>query len=209
MTVRADPGTGPPRFRDHPRRDSPSYPVGSKDRESRIRCRRRVGRVDTHGAEVYEGCRPSDSEAESLIYQLQNQGYVAETTVEQEATSRLATVRLVPPGQTASGVVVDLLFASSGIEPEIVAAADPLEVFPGVTLPVACRGHLIALKTLSRDDRTRPQDVIDLRALLEHASSDDLELARESLGLISARGYHRDRDLAVDLERLLKDFSGH
>ena len=151
----------------------------------------------------------NDSEAESLIYQLQNQGYVAETTVEQEATSRLATVRLVPPGQTASGVVVDLLFASSGIEPEIVAAADPLEVFPGVTLPVACRGHLIALKTLSRDDRTRPQDVIDLRALLEHASSDDLELARESLGLISARGYHRDRDLAVDLERLLKDFSGH
>ncbi len=151
----------------------------------------------------------NDSEAESLIYQLQNQGYVAETTVEQEATSRLATVRLVSPGQTASGVVVDLLFASSGIEPEIVAAADPLEVFPGVTLPVACRGHLIALKTLSRDDRTRPQDVIDLRALLERASSDDLELARESLGLISARGYHRDRDLAVDLERLLKDFSGH
>ena len=150
----------------------------------------------------------NDSEAESLIYQLQNQGYVAETTVEQEATSRLATVRLVSPGQTASGVVVDLLFASSGIEPEIVAAADPLEVFPGVTLPVACRGHLIALKTLSRDDRTRPQDVIDLRALLERASSDDLELARESLGLISARGYHRDRD-SVDLERLLKDFSGH
>ena len=73
--------------------------------------------------------------------------------MEQEATSRLATVRLVSPGQTASGVVVDLLFASSGIEPEIVAAADPLEVFPGVTLPVACRGHLIALKTLSRDDR--------------------------------------------------------
>ena len=151
----------------------------------------------------------NDSEAESLIYQLQNQGYVAETTVEQEATSRLATVRLVSPGQAASGVVVDLLFASSGIEPEIVAAADPLEVFSGVTLPVACRGHLIALKTLSRDDRTRPQDVIDLRALLERASSDDLELARESLGLISARGYHRDRDLAVDLERLLKDFSGH
>ncbi len=151
----------------------------------------------------------NDSEAESLIYQLQNQGYVAETTVEQEATSRLATVRLVSPGQTASGVVVDLLFASSGIEPEIVAAADPLEVFPGVTLPVARRGHLIALKTLSRDDRTRPHDVIDLRALLERASSDDLELARESLGLISARGYHRDRDLAVDLERLLKDFSGH
>ena len=150
----------------------------------------------------------NDSEAEALIYQLQNQGYVAETTVEQEATSRLATVRLVSPGQTASGVVVDLLFASSGIEPEIVAAADPLEVFPGVTLPVACRGHLIALKTLSRDDRTRPQDVIDLRALLERASRDDLELARESLGLISTRGYHRDRDLAVDLERLLKDFSG-
>ena len=149
-----------------------------------------------------------DQEAESLIYQLQNQGYVAQTSVEQEATSRLATVRLVSPGQTASGVVVDLLFASSGIESEIVAAAEPLEVFPGVTLPVAYRGHLMALKTLSRDDRTRPQDVIDLRALLEGASREDLEIAREALGLISARGYHRNRDLAVDFERLLKDFSG-
>jgi len=125
------------------------------------------------------------------------------------AAGRLATVRLALAGEDVRGAVVDLLFASSGIEPEIVAAAEPLEVFPGVTLPVACPGHLIALKTLSRDDRIRPQDIMDLRALLERASRDDLELARESLGLISARGYHRDRDLAVDLERLLKDFSGH
>ena len=144
-----------------------------------------------------------DKEAESLIYKLQSQGYVAQSTVEQEATGRLATVRLVPPGQAVSGVVADLLFASSGIEPEIVAAADPLEVFPGVILPVARRGHLIALKVLSRDDRTRPQDVIDLRALLERVSTEDLELARESLRLIRARGYHRDRDLVVDFERLL------
>ena len=149
---------------------------------------------------------PGDREAESLIFKLQGQGYVAQSTVEQEATGRLATVRLLTPGQGAPGVVVDLLFASSGIEAEIVAAADPLEVFPGVTLPVARRGHLIALKVLSRDDRTRPQDVIDLRALLDRASTDDLELARESLELIVARGYHRDRNLELDFERLLENF---
>lgn len=43
---------------------------------------------------------------------------------------------------------MDLLFASSGIEHEIVAAADPLEVLPDLTVPVARTGHLIALKPL-------------------------------------------------------------
>lgn len=36
---------------------------------------------------------------------------------------------------TSETEVVDLLFASSGIEPEIVAAAEPLEVLPGLGRP--------------------------------------------------------------------------
>lgn len=64
---------------------------------------------------------------------------------------RLATMRLRVPGEEAGGVVADLLFASSGIEPEVAAEAEPLEVMGGVVLPVARTGHLLALEVLALD----------------------------------------------------------
>ena len=63
---------------------------------------------------------------------------------------------------------MDLLFASSGIEPEIVAAADWVESVLGLRVRVARRGHLLALKLLSRSPE-RPQDQWDLVALRETA----------------------------------------
>lgn len=81
----------------------------------------------------------SDDDAERVVRDLQGRGYRLEAIVEQEATRRLATARLAPPEE--AGVVLDALFA------------------------VATTGHLIALKTLARDDRTRPQDRMDLVAL--------------------------------------------
>jgi hypothetical protein len=114
--------------------------------------------------------------------------------VAQTAVSRLATVRLTRSIDRA-GPVIDLLFASSGIESEVVAAAEPLELLANLTIPVARTGHLIALKVLSRDDVARPQDLVDLRALLRSASPADLAQAREGIALIVARGYHRGRDL--------------
>ena len=57
---------------------------------------------------------------------------------------------------------------------------------------------------LSRDDMTRPQDLVDLRALLRVAADRDLELARTALAAITARGYHRGRDLDADLDGLLR-----
>ena len=77
---------------------------------------------------------------------------------------RLSTVRLSTPGASSRGVVVDLLFASSGIEPEIIAQAEAIEIVPGLTVPIARIGHLLALKLLARDDRHRPQDWNDIRA---------------------------------------------
>jgi len=138
---------------------------------------------------------------------LQGQGYSVFATVEQRATRRLATVRLIPPGQDAEGIVLDLLFASSGIEPEVTRAAEFLEVLPGLELPVARTGHLIALKVLSRDDARRPTDLADLRSLISQASSADLEEAERALSLISERGYHRERDLPHLFRQLLDDHS--
>jgi predicted nucleotidyltransferase len=145
----------------------------------------------------------SDREAEALVFELQSRGYRTVTAIEQEAVGRLCTVRLFPPGEGRAGVVVDLLFASSGIEPEVVRAAEKLEIVPGLVVPVARTGHLMALKVLARDDRGRPQDLDDLRALLAEAGPEDLADARAALRLIEARGFQRGRRLAEDFERLL------
>lgn len=144
----------------------------------------------------------TDAEVEALIHQLQARGYGVDALVEQEAVGRLATVRLTR-SSTGQTPVIDLLFASSGIEPEVVAEADPIELLPNLTMAVARTGHLIALKVLSRDDLRRPQDLVDLRALLRVATSAEISRARGALALIAARGYHRSRDLTTELNILL------
>ena len=144
-----------------------------------------------------------DAEAEALVHRLRGQDYRVESVVEQKAVGRLATVRLVrPTGPRAP--VVDLLFASSGIETEVVTEAEVFELLPRLSMRVATTGHLIALKVLSRDDLNRPQDLADLRALLRVATEADLNRARRALALIAARGFHRGRDLIADMNRLLR-----
>jgi predicted nucleotidyltransferase len=144
-----------------------------------------------------------DKDAEALVFRLQALGYEVLVVLEQELTSRLATVRLRPPSEGEGGVIVDLLFASSGIEPEITRAAMELDIISGLRVPVARIGHLVALKLLARDDRERPQDSDDLRALLQEAQPSDLEDAREALRLIEDRGYHRGRQLLAAFDRLV------
>lgn len=144
----------------------------------------------------------SDAEAEALIHSLRARDYGIEAVVEQEAVGRLATVRLTR-SSTLLAPVIDLLFASSGIEPEVVGEAEPIELLPKLTIGVARTGHLVALKVLSRDDVRRPQDLVDLRALVRVASSAELARARESLALITARGYHRGRDLMAEMNTVL------
>lgn len=146
-----------------------------------------------------------DAAAESLVRELTSAGYRALVVIEQEATGRLATVRLAMPGGADEAIVADLLFASSGIENEIVDTAEPIEVFPGVIAPVARSGHLLALKVLARDDRTRPQDVVDARSLLTVMSPEELERARVALELIGTRGYDRQRDLGQALANLIEE----
>ena len=146
-----------------------------------------------------------DRDAESVVAGLVARGYRPWAALEQVAASRLATVRLSPIHEQATGMVVDLLFASSGIEPEVVSTAEPLEVLPELRIPVASIEHLIALKVLARDDRRRPQDRMDLLALLRVASPEQVARARAALALITARGFHRDKDLAADFAALLNE----
>ena len=147
----------------------------------------------------------SDAEAEALVHALRGDGYVVVALVEQEATERLATARLSDPRTAEGGALVDLLFASSGIEPELVEQAEIIELFDGIEAPVATVPGLLALKVLSRDDRTRPQDRVDALALLQVAAPGDVTSARELLTTIERRGYARGRDLTASLDALLAE----
>ncbi len=147
-----------------------------------------------------------DEAAEHVLRELIARRYVLLATVEHDPTERLATARLASPAASDQELIVDLLFASSGVEPEIAARAEAIELIEGIVVPVATLGDLLALKLLSRDDATRPQDAVDLRALLAAATPGDLALARETASLIAARGYARGRDLAADLELMAPGF---
>lgn len=136
-----------------------------------------------------------DDDAEARSRELQARGYQVLAAVEQTAQGRLATVRLQTPSRPPRGVVIDLLFGSSGIETEIVEAAELIDVFPDITVPVAQTGHLPALKVLARDDRRRPQDLVDIRTLLAIARDTDIAMARSAVELIEQRGFARGRDL--------------
>lgn len=121
-----------------------------------------------------------DDQAEQLIFHLQGRGYVVRALLEQERTGRIATVRLTR--DTEPAVYVDLLFASSGIESEVVADAEEITVLPDLTVRVA----------------TQAQD----------ASEDDLRRARAALELIELRGYNRGRSLGDALAHAIADTTG-
>ncbi len=147
-----------------------------------------------------------DHAAEKLIYRLHGTGFYTFATVEHEATNRLATARLSPSNIRSQGLVLDLLFASSGIESEVCDAAEALMVLPELSVPVASLHHLMILKVLSREDRTRPQDAADLRQLIAAAQPADLTAACEAGRLIEHRGFNRDRDLVKAMRDVWQEF---
>jgi len=143
----------------------------------------------------------SDTEAERLVAELRSRGYAIETLLEQENTGRLATVRLLAPGEEPGGIITDLLFASSGIEPEVVEEAELLEVLPDLAAPVATVAHLLALKVLA----ARTKDLADVENLLQEATPEDIEAARDSMRLITERDCARDKNLLASWARILEE----
>ncbi len=143
-----------------------------------------------------------DAAAEALVADFTAAGYALLLSLEPRALGRLATVRLLPPREPVEGVVVDLLFASSGLEAEICRDADALEIVPGLTVPVAKAGHLVAMKVLAMAEH-RPQDAVDLAALLSTLDDADRALARLAAGRIEEVGANRGKSLSAELEHRL------
>jgi hypothetical protein len=146
-----------------------------------------------------------DREAESIVLSLRLRGYRDHPNgamIERE-DGRLGTVRLIsPPLSEEIGSEIDLLIACAGVEAEVVAAATPLEVLPGVVIPVARAGHLVALKVLAG----RLKDMEHIQVLIRGMGTDDLRIARETVDLIERRGFNDkpERDLLVELGKLLE-----
>jgi len=142
----------------------------------------------------------SDAEAQDLVGDLLARGYsMLATPLEHLDVRRISTVRLSAREEDVRGIVIDLLFVSSGIEPEIVAAATPLAILPGLQVPVASLAHLLALKVLAG----RAKDITDATSMLRYATSADIQHAREALELIDRRGFDRDKDLQAAFAAIL------
>lgn len=148
----------------------------------------------------------SDKEVENIVFQLQQRKWRAEHIFEEQEKNYISTVRFTHPQHP--DIFIDMLFASSGIETEIVEEAIPLEALPDIHIKVAQIGHLLALKILSERDR-REQDTLDIKSLLQESSDIDVAKAKEACLLITSRGFHRGRDLEKLLEQHLKKHRSH
>jgi hypothetical protein len=140
-----------------------------------------------------------DDEAAQYVFRLRQVGYEIVTALEQTTQHRLSTIRLRRDGR---GPLIDLLFATCGIEAEIVQAAEPLEIAAGVITDVAQVGHLIAMKLVSRDPKRRPHDQQDLVALANVAEDEEWQRAEAAIELILHRGFSRGRDLRTGLTEI-------
>jgi predicted nucleotidyltransferase len=143
---------------------------------------------------------PTDAAMENLIRDLASVGYRPIAVVEHEVRRRLATARLESP----SGVVVDLLAASSGVESEVVARATQVVVEGAGEIPVARAEELVAMKVLSMTER-RLQDRLDAINLLLANPSLHFEDVRALLGLIAERGFDRTQDLVKKFDALIDE----
>lgn len=142
----------------------------------------------------------NDTEMEALVHHLATFGYRSVAIVEHEARKRLATARLESP----SGILVDLLAASCGIESEVVARAALVPIDGAGEIPVARAEELVAMKVLSMNEH-RIQDRLDAINLVLTNPSLQLSSVRELLALITTRGFDRGQNLARKLESLVAD----
>jgi hypothetical protein len=141
-----------------------------------------------------------DTHAEDTVRSLCGDGYRLLEQLENVTSGRLATVRLLAPGEAMDGgIVVDLFFDYSGVETEMIERAEILSLVPGLEAPVVQRGDLLALKVLA----ARPRDLEDARALVKRASATDLRLAEQTLAAISGLGVHRHDDLLQELRQVV------
>lgn len=139
---------------------------------------------------------------DGLVRELKAARYREESLLVRRSNGDVIGIRFYTPDTESREPNLDLLFAATGIEEEIIRDAEPIKVF-GRTIPTATISDLIAMKTLSSCDRGG-QDSVDLENLLEKATSGEIRRARQRLDLITERGRNAGYDLARQLDEHLK-----
>ena len=111
----------------------------------------------------------------------------------------IAQTRVLPLSFKDTGWALDVVLGGPGLEEDFVRRAVPVEVAPGVTVPIISAEDLIVTKILSG----RPKDLEDVRGvLLAQAGRVDVEQAGRVLAALEdALGVS---DLRPVLERLVR-----
>lgn len=143
-----------------------------------------------------------DAQADRLKDFLLSRGYAnPQVLMHASPTRRMGWRVFIPPSREAS-IPLDILVAACGVEKDIVASATTIEILPGLSLPVASLGHLIAMKVLSQNPFERLQDRVDLIALLKSATEQDRSRADHALRAMSKLELACGRDLVAELRDL-------
>ena len=142
---------------------------------------------------------PDEAQGDNLKDLLLTRGYTTpQILMHTTPTRRMGWRVLIPPSRETS-IPLDILVSVCGIENDIVAKSTAIEILPGLSLPVASLGHLIAMKVLSQNPFERLQDRVDLLALLGNATEQDRIVVEHSLNEIAHRGFAGERDLIAEL----------
>jgi len=140
-----------------------------------------------------------DEQAERLKDLLLSRGYTnPQVLMHTNPTRRMGWRVFIPPSREAS-IPLDILATACGVEKDVVACATTIEILPGLSLPVASLGHLIAMKVLSQNRFDRLQDRVDIMALLRSATEQDRSNAEVALRAISKLELAGGRDLVAEL----------
>lgn len=145
---------------------------------------------------------------DSLLHALESRGYGKPGLLLHASPARRLGFRLSIPVTEGPAVPLDLLVSSSGIEPEVVRNAVPMEVLPGVIIPLASLPHILAMKVLSQNDGDRVQDRADVRQLIVRATPEEIEATRQALRLIESRGFSRGKNLLDEFEMDMQKYKG-
>ncbi len=133
-----------------------------------------------------------DDEAESLVHALAGRGYAAVTGYDRQASRRRAesssTCCSHHRGSRRRSSPMPRSSRSSTVS----------------RFRWRAPANLVALKLLARDDDRRPQDAVDLRALVPLLDEVEERRARTAVRAIIARGFARGRDLETALDELLR-----
>jgi predicted nucleotidyltransferase len=143
----------------------------------------------------------TETEQDNLVKDLTQAGFFDKQLIMHLSPVRKLGVRLRVPA-VSSSVPVDLLYSSSGIEKEVIASAQLVEMFPNIFIPVATLAHLLAMKIVSENEIDRMQDTLDIQGLIKEATQKDLEHAKTAMRLIQQRGFSRGKDLLLRFEEL-------